>query len=730
MWTEEHSLALVDLLRRGWENDEINQFAYPDYVAVFERERLLKFPNSPQKMEAVWSIIQHKPGTSAFPGIGSEPDVMAWYLQSVLQNTPLMELASALEKDTAHELRSVQQIVLKNATGNGKDGLALMVETPPKSDSAKTAVYVILPTASGYRIEKVHDWENSGDIGGGVRYFELSDVGDTNGNRLPEFVVIEEGGFSGDPPFEYKVLEHHEWSNQAGKFVAKAFDVFRQDCGPNEMLPDLSSSWGPCEGKWEFTREGIKGLLRTQSFWSSLYGCPDAVLQSEWIWNGTEYAPREPVWLTPDSSFFPACRLAWAEDRTISDPRALSILQESLANWPPEADEFFGPAGRDFLQLRLGIWNDLQGNHTQARELLQDLIANPSDPQYRFAASLAQTYLNERAKTGKVGACAVTRAMLNGAYQSLSPDEEPSMGFYSEAPDTKGLWGFVYSDSGPAICRLYTQVLPNEIAQAGLSTPKALQTWLNQAGIKVHQIYPMEMNSDKKEDLLALMDTDSLDSYDLWSFLASDNGYRAVYIDSFWDDAGVKMEARPVKVGPNSIYILAQMGSELILFDASKGYDSSWHEEGFSSYKVQDGSFPAQVVVEWGDWDEPTVTTYIWDAAEKGFSPQQPDKFAPFETAQAEIERLLYIQQDYARAVAAIEQFVQHNPEEPMKKDYCYDGICEAWYLPYFRYLRALAYEQAGQPQEAIKAYYELWYDYSDNVFGMVAGLKIEQAGP
>jgi outer membrane protein assembly factor BamD (BamD/ComL family) len=104
-----------------------------------------------------------------------------------------------------------------------------------------------------------------------------------------------------------------------------------------------------------------------------------------------------------------------------------------------------------------------------------------------------------------------------------------------------------------------------------------------------------------------------------------------------------------------------------------------------------------------------------------------------FVSAQTDIEEMFYIRQDYSGAIQYIDQFLSSAPPETRDWYECVLDVCKyypEWYVPYFRYLRGLAYEQLEEDDQAKQAYYELWTDFPNSIFGVAASLKLELVNP
>ncbi|HCR71417.1 MAG TPA: hypothetical protein DIW23_08250, partial [Anaerolineae bacterium] len=120
------------------------------------------------------------------------------------------------------------------------------------------------------------------------------------------------------------------------------------------------------------------------------------------------------------------------------------------------------------------------------------------------------------------------------------------------------------------------------------------------------------------------------------------------------------------------------------------------------------------------------LNVYEWNMIEEDF-----DLMAnTFEVFGKEIEQDVFVEHKYLQVANSIEEFLLTPLDEPIEWYSCNnDSGCvysPPFYIPYFRYLQGLSYEQLGDFDKARDVYYELWNEYPDNVFGVVASMKLE----
>jgi hypothetical protein len=731
VWTEVDSIALLqgfqDLVKD--KQDQVPYDMVSDYSVAFQSERLLRYPDSPARTDVLWDILLNKPEVTSIPGIQPTHDLMSFLISGILaQNVKPADLPTELEKHHAYVDKTV---TIKNLTGNGADSIILVIKIP---DAGMTGVFAVFQDGEKFRVAKVRNWDVSEAPALG-RYFEVYDVGDTNGNGLPELVVQIKTGGSGDPQIWKESIDDFEWSAGRGEFLSQSFPVFWQSCD--------ESGQGPCEGDWKFSKNGSQSVLTTQSYWFTHESCPNLTIQRLSAWDGEQYIPGNPAVVPPGDDLTPECRLAWAEtaiwmpagiwEKDITETGwenglAISIVEHSLKNWPALADEWWGPASRDYFKLRLGIWRELRNEGSQAKSLLQQVASNPSHVQYNFASRLASLYLQKRASSGAAKACLALDDAFTEEFRKIVP--EPSR--YNNDKETLAAWGFARGHG--SLCDIY-EMLPVDAQNARMVSADLLNAWLKKTAFTVYQNEPVDLNGDGLQDRLLVLDTIGYGSGDPWAFLGAPDGFKAVFISDMSSESEQQlvMKIRSINTGDVVPTLLISLGDRLNIFRITphSTIESLVDEYSVQTFEVVDQASPAKILVKVDGYSGKRTTTYLWDSKTKNFV--EHDDFA---IAQAEIENLLYIQKDYRVAIVSINSFLQTAPPEPTRPFECgvdIPGGCRYrpdWYIPYFRYLLGVSYELSGQSDQAKQVYYELWRDDPKNIFGIAASQKLMPAKP
>jgi hypothetical protein len=695
-WTEQDSEKWVEKAARL----PIESLgAPPRAVIAFRVEQLLRFPGSESWPETAWEVVRMEPENDHLPGTPPGQTAFTWMFESLLnqQKIALDDLSASAEN---YLIRIADSLVVKNLFGDRRDALVFNAEMNYYDHLCGT--FGLRNVGDLYQVETVQAWEVCSFPGAGL-YYSLESLGDTNGNGLPEIGVIGQAGMSGIPQTWAESLDWYEWNSAAKTFSAKSFSIFSQ------------------------TLE----------------------VQRTYRWNGKEYTfVREQIVPAPAD---PAeCRLAWADqairfqEESLRQPgwknnEAINIIAKALENWS-DSKNLWGPAGKDYFRLRLGIWRDLRGESDAAVNLLQSLAAQPSDPKYDFASQIAAIYLENRAQQGIFKACL---AAENAWIDSIRSDLPEIYDF----DDLIDKWGFVnrrwnssmgLGASVESLCS-FQDGLVTGVKTLQISTSLELQQWLEDAGVQTLGVESGDFNEDGQPDYLAMVVypvTQWFVEQKIWAFVQTSNGMVATQLISSGSPEG---EESPSASLAWKNYRLASIpfpvsivwaGSDLIAFRVgSDGIAQRLFRDFNVNSYIQVGDGFSVLAMDRGQNKQ--IITYTWDKVAGRFTEQIAGY--DFASVEHEVEQLLFIEQNFPAAIVRIEIFRVEAPPEPRRVETCYEHGCTYfpdWYHPYLRYLLGIAYEMTGKPELAVETYFRLWQDYPDQIFGQAAANKLTLQQP
>lgn len=702
----------------------------PKNLVIFYSEQLLLFPKSSRYEEIKWNILFENPN-SIIPMGDQNLDLMELFISEMLsKGMSIEEIVRNIEARTAVVEENVK---VENLIGNGEDGYVLKIKIPDNSQSI--GYFAVFKNNGLYEVEKIKEWDISSAVALG-QYYDTYLVGDTNNNTIPELVVQVETCGSGMPGICKQYIFHIEWSNQESRFVNIEFPVYWHTCD------DFGN--GVCEGEWEFSRIDSKFALITKGSLFTRNQCPNLSFQRINYWDGKNYKNGGFEVLPPDKNLTAECLLAWVEtaleverlewsyesdDIKWIEVRSATYLNNILNNWTTSIDDMWGPASRDYVKLKLGILYDQIGEHNKSISLLQNLANAPYLAEFDFSSKMASLYLETRDNFGMTQACTHVNDAFAEDFREKIP--EPSS-IYNFDSDTLRIWGVV--DWNGFLCNM-KKIFVSELASEKIGSPEALDVWLDRTQINVYEKISVDVFDNGKIDLLALLNTNTLSEKDIWLLSLTQEGfYKPLYIDhySYSDKSELSIKEIPSDETNNLVYEIS-LGDELIIVRILPDLTTNIliEEYGVTSYEINQTQESLSLIINIDNQSDGKITnSYLWNSMEQNFI-YQPNIF---EITQKNIEENIYIKNNYSETIIYIQNFLKKRYSEP---EYIFSCSAESgctysppFYIPYFRYLQGLSYEQLGDFENARDIYYELWQDYPDNVFGVVASMKLELVNP
>ncbi|MBI5935379.1 MAG: hypothetical protein HY867_16880 [Chloroflexi bacterium] len=711
------------------------------------KEALLKFPESEYKFKLLGNILAYAPETRHVPGINAQEDVMSWMITRMLESgVPLEDLEIEIEKS---ELGLYESLSMKNLMGSGEDDLILRINTC--KGECKMGIWVVFRDGENYRVEKMRDWgySNWPQID-----YQVFDVGDTNGNGFSELTVLrsEKSGGSMYVALD-DFLDHFEWSGVDGMFQRTRFPLISQQCMLlDEIGAKPKSNIGPCSYDWKFINNGSQNSLISYSVWYTQFGCPDLTVQRASVWDGERYILGKAEILPPDGNLTSECQLAWADtaislaewaEQNLQQPgwendQAISIIEQSLEDWPSKADEWWGSASRDYFRLKLGIWRELRGEQDQAISLIKQAATRPHNSEFDYASRLAILYLQERKTEGKVRACDVVDQAL---YQELFKVISSPLTLNSPSNASKSLkamknaWGFVPMDITGLCHSLF--MLQAEAKNHHLTSAVTFNDWLKTLSYPIYQNTAIDLNIDGVEDRLVYLETSDQGDLDGWAFFMTDDGYVAKYFDySVTQDNGSENTIIPLEISDEiKAFMFPSDDSFSIAVlkpDFHVDTDAYFYQPSVQSNKVISQTQPVQIMADVMNRYERKTLIFSWNDISQSFVEQNSIDYVV-----SQIEKVLYVDQDYLSVINRVDTLLANSNFESdvatlcgisVADDFCVDFPEE--YAAYFLYMRALSFEQMGLVNDARDAYYQLWQKYPQNLFGIIASKKLEPVQP
>jgi len=363
-WAESDSNTLINrTLNLDYSQWDPSNLAKAKFV--FEAERLLRFPNSPNWFDSAWDTALVDPHGIPLAQMRPGQTFFSYLVEHLLNQEGIKpeQLPDALEKYGFHIYGSIIQV--DNLFGDGQEAFIFVTKVvSPQLFGEFRGVFGLHYVNERYQVETLMDW--------GIFHmpsFWLDDslqvVGDINGDGIPEVIVEEDAywsAMSGDAT-DTKDLNIFEWQSTQQVFAIYDFFVYKQHCGDPPI----------CKDRWEWkfgemNGSGTRPLIVTKFaiHEGDATGQPNQV--STFTWSEISQHP-----VNPGSD-----RNLETDQITVSEheverllfqerdfPAAIIHIKELLAKIPPNSTN--QPDRYDpYLRYLLGIAYELNAQPQQA----------------------------------------------------------------------------------------------------------------------------------------------------------------------------------------------------------------------------------------------------------------------------------------------------------------------------------------------------------------------------
>jgi hypothetical protein len=702
-WSNEAALELL-AISRGYaqtiyEADfshyavHVEQIRYAqEPIDLAARELLLRFPTSAFSEQVEWQLAL---ASAIMSRAEYDPDDRIIRLLTAGLNDSrytLNTLARTLQRFgfTLHRIDSNGNTPLNTVTnlfGDGEVANLLLVSRSDGSDGLLLAARQ--DTTGRYELFPVYSYW-------GYSHISLSPVAarDLTGDGIPEVISNVHWG-SGSMNADIAVVV--QW--QGDRFVSLPVPF---------ILSAPLSTWqlGPPDSDGRTTIKAVE--------WQFYF---DAYITTTYAWDGRAFVAvardiETPLFSERDAPIH-AEALLYAVNQGYDDFVTASV-NHTLDNWSSANAERLGPDYPDYLRFQLAMMHAYRSEATAARRLLESIVTTPASPVTPTISLAARQFLAYyQGDLSLYRAC--TAALTTAAARGINIVE--------------------------SLCDLRL-ILKKQVSQTGALQPAGLPDFLEEQGVSVLSAQDLDLDGDGREDWLALLATDKASGepgLELWAFPAVDAGMTAVYITSY--QAGTT---------PNSFSVTSanlpdlatpihfvQVGQRLaiITFTDSLGEitvrqwsidSSSWQE--IVTFTLQETAGNIQVTIHFDVSRRPPpyeAVTARWNPARQDFDlvarHAANSLGIPLQEAALQAEWLLLGEGDFQAAVDLFSTILT----EPQPAHFYGYGI--DW--PRLHYLLALAYELTGEADKAVAAYWQLWHDYPDSPYSLMAQRKLLHPG-
>ena len=643
---------------------------FVDYLTTIERETATRFPRAAREADLFWEMALNN--VNGYISSGK----VDYFLQAVETelNSGEVEAPSLQEhlKQRGFEASATYPAV--NLFGDGRS--ATVFHVIAGYDGASMVLILTGSLIGEYRLLSVQEhWTSLWHQDEGVV------VTDRNGNGQPEIQVIDTSYGTGlSIGTCVSQLSLHEWRGlyPEGRFVNLARSIaYVGISGDGECYKDF----------WEFSPPEANGVQHIISVMRRRAGgysspCTDYELRTIYAWTGSVYEWDGETANMPSASDPPWCAVLWADWAGGLNDKAVVLVNAWLQTWPTEIDKLLGPSAQDYFRLKLGTWYALRGETERAQTILRMVRDYPAYPESTIASQMAGAYLeNYEAGLNPVGACGAVYRTIENAQLEIPP---------SGGLESAQGWPYNVCDLEISFQKTIFTFTPHDIPE--------LINWLGTHQVAVWVVKQADLNDDGVEDWVALLKMPASRAWRLWALIRDEKGLNAIIAqDYFWPKESFSATLMHLQPYPDSPHI--------------------------NIFTLDNNTAAFQIIERQGKLH---ATPFPLSELPAKYQPMP----SPAEKQDQTIERIEQALFDSDNAPEALGPLQSLLAGDIIEFDYSPGSDEPDRVRPRLFYLLGLAYELSSNAREAVQAYWQLWHDYPDNPYTLMARRKLEAITP
>ena len=659
-------------------------------LEVAASEATVRFPVAEEYEKLVWTYLYAK-AWRGYTDKFVDPQIIAflqdrinlglyhpqeWDERIAVYDFMILHIADV--KNLFGDGRIIPIYKIETLTSDGMDGLYFALDTDTENNFQIASILGYWPASHGYWVDEPI-------------------IEDHTGDGLPEIVVMPRG-HSGS--ICHSSLHVMQWDGS--QFV----NLVGQ---PNGSIIGL----GFCGDTWRFLPVEDNGSqsIQTQEFFA--VDNSTTTLNRVFAWNQTKYVLQETI-IQPISNDDP---LDWIDyNFAVGEwETAVQTIEDLLAQWdtnlPPNVD----PSYPDFLRFRQGWLYALNSQPENGRAVLQQLIDDPINPITPTLSLAAQAFLDLfQTDLDAYQACA--------AAQRVMLDALPEPSIYSA--EYLAAWGYVRNDFpcnlSEAWDRLLEQTTEMKIEEAAI--------FLEGKGLQIVDNWSKDLNQDGQAELLFTIESPSVyqgATRKTWSIFKTEVGLQYVPL-GFDGTSTTTWETALLQDGESPLHFV-QVDETLHIIRFNIQEDEVTIQQFYRSelfYKVKSFALAEQdnVLMVTVDFSPSSIRfrqlLLRWNPAVEDFEIVGTDVPYYLGTSRYDLVEwakvMLFEEERFENTAVMLSYFATNYEVE----------------LPETLYLLALAYELSGQEQEAVDTYWQLWRDFPESSFAVMAQRKLVPAEP
>lgn len=359
----------------------------------------------------------------------------------------------------------------------------------------------------------------------------------------------------------------------------------------------------------------------------------------------------------------------------------------------------------DFLRYRLGIAYALDSDVSEVERVLQDLIDHPLDKTRTVYSDSARNFLRYYSGNETLSlSCNKSLENLDKTMKTSTAEE---------------IFGVPFDfPFGPGLLRCFDRDIFELLIREMPAAVENIPDELRRMGMTLYYAEKQDVNLDGlAEEWLIIIDDG------MFVVQSEEAGYKAEELEYFWygeDATKYSNVALSIErwMGIQDPVLTASTAGELLMLNVRKDFSSKWLnlEYDVENVLISSQSDPAQFQVFHvkpdpdEDYYDVPWSGYRWDPDTQRFKDDL-------------IEYTLFIERDPDKAVELVNIVYPFLMEWKDLESVSYD-------LPRYIYLCALTYELSGDEQKAAEIYWQLWHDFPESHYALMARYKLEPVTP
>jgi len=367
-----------------------------------------------------------------------------------------------------------------------------------------------------------------------------------------------------------------------------------------------------------------------------------------------------------------------------------------------------GSAYPDYLRYELGTIYALDSKYGDAVRELQGLIDSPFDKTREIFPKMAKKFLSlYKDNLSVYAACHESNSIYDEAqklYKNSGFDEKVY----------ENVFGFPFDPYSIGISRCDEKTAFALLINSIPVMIKNLSAELKNNKADIDYSLQIDANLDGKADEWFF----AFDTYDFFLVYPDGSHFSAKELDGYVEYKNISSLKVNIETwnGLKNPVMTIQSDEELAVLEIDKNYESKnlLQEFGVTDFRILSMDPVVQFQIKYRKPNNAYFPDHPWD----GY--HWDDDRHIFKNDLLEYQ--LFVLRDPKRAVQIAQQIY------PILKDW--KNSEGAWHLPYMYYLCGLSYELSSDEEKAAQIYWQLWHDFPDSHYALLARYKLELVNP